>query len=225
MGLVQPSYRAQTLEVKNERRSQGFVHKEDEDSGDSRGSWHGTWLEEWGSGWPVRSWQQGVPRPCVSRPKNGPRSICITPSSDREFVLGIALSGGGSRAALFGAAGLESLARLRAADGASVLDLVRYLSSVSGGSLPASYYALQQPPRETTILGPDGAMTDAYRTLRRIQGEGESRFRERAHLAPDQEFSLYPQPSLGGAVALRSAYRTLLGPATFEDLGGVKRGG
>ena len=66
-----------------------------------------------------------------------------------RLLVGVALSGGGSRAALFGAAGLEALARVRAPGGASVLEQVAYLSSVSGGSVAASYYASQKPPRET----------------------------------------------------------------------------
>src|SRR5207249_1474606 len=42
---------------------------------------------------------------------------CLTAVPDRDVLLGVALSGGGSRAALFGAAGLEALAGLRTADG------------------------------------------------------------------------------------------------------------
>jgi hypothetical protein len=45
---------------------------------------------------------------------------CQTVVPERDLLLGVALSGGGSRAALFGASGLEALAGLRTADGASV---------------------------------------------------------------------------------------------------------
>jgi hypothetical protein len=69
----------------------------------------------------------------VRVPKAGPDTACITPAPDREVLVGVALSGGGSRAALFGAAGLEALGRLRAPGGGSVLEQVGYLSSVSGG--------------------------------------------------------------------------------------------
>ena len=51
-------------------------------------------------------------------PKAGPDTVCITPAPDREVLVGVALSGGGSRAAIFGAAGLEALGRLRAPGGA-----------------------------------------------------------------------------------------------------------
>ena len=47
-------------------------------------------------------------------PKVGPDMACITPAPDREVLVGVALSGGGSRAALFGAAGLGALGRLQA---------------------------------------------------------------------------------------------------------------
>jgi hypothetical protein len=72
-------------------------------------------------------------------PQAGPDTACVTPAPDREVLVGVALSGGGSRAALFGAAGLEALARLRAPGGGSVLEQVSYLSSVSGGSVAAAY--------------------------------------------------------------------------------------
>src|SRR5512139_672559 len=70
-------------------------------------------------------------------PVAGPQTTCVTPAPERDLVVGVALSGGGSRAALFGASGLEALAQVRAPGGASVLDQVTYLSSVSGGSLAA----------------------------------------------------------------------------------------
>ncbi len=58
-------------------------------------------------------------------------------SPDR--ILGIGISGGGSRAAVFGAAALEALSEH------GILGQVSHLSSVSGGSLPAAYY-LTHPP-------------------------------------------------------------------------------
>jgi hypothetical protein len=90
---------------------------------------------------------------------------CMRPVPEQDLLVGVALSGGGSRAALFGLSGLEALAELRAADGASVLGKVSHLSSVSGGSLAASYYALKKPGREVAILKPDGSLSDAYRTF------------------------------------------------------------
>lgn len=54
---------------------------------------------------------------------------------DGRFV-GLAISGGGSRAAVFGAAVLKELERL------GLLQQVDVISAVSGGALPAAYYAL-----------------------------------------------------------------------------------
>ena len=85
-------------------------------------------------------------------PEAGPQSTCVTPAPERELVVGVALSGGGSRAALFGASGLEALAQVRAPGGGSLLDQVTYLSSVSGGSVAASYYAMKKPSKGTAVL-------------------------------------------------------------------------
>jgi predicted acylesterase/phospholipase RssA len=98
-------------------------------------------------------------------PQAGPQTTCISPAPDRDLLLGVALSGGGSRAALFGAAGLEALARLKAPEGGSVLEQVAYLSSVSGGSLAATYYASQKPSRKMPVLTPEGALTGEYQAF------------------------------------------------------------
>ena len=56
-------------------------------------------------------------------PQAGPETAGVTPAPAREdeVMVGVALSGGGSRPALFGAAGLEALAQLQAPGGDSVL--------------------------------------------------------------------------------------------------------
>jgi hypothetical protein len=54
----------------------------------------------------------------------------------RGVFVGVAISGGGSRAANFGAAMLEEL------DALGLLDQATAISGVSGGSLPAAYYSL-----------------------------------------------------------------------------------
>ncbi|MBP6265075.1 MAG: patatin-like phospholipase family protein, partial [Nitrospira sp.] len=56
--------------------------------------------------------------------------------ADGRFV-GLAFSGGGSRAAVFGAAVMKEL------DGLGLLQQVDVLSAVSGGALPAASYALE----------------------------------------------------------------------------------
>jgi len=90
---------------------------------------------------------------------------CMTTVPERDLLLGVALSGGGSRAALFAEAGLEALAGLRTADGKSVIDKIAHISSVSGGSLSGTYYALKKPGRDVPVLNPDGTLSDAYRAF------------------------------------------------------------
>ena len=78
-------------------------------------------------------------------------------------VLGIALSGGGSRAAYFGAAGLKALSGVRTiAEPQALLERVSYLSSVSGGSLTSSYFAMKKPERDVHVLTHDGSLTADY---------------------------------------------------------------
>ena len=45
------------------------------------------------------------------------------------------------------------------------MDKVDHLSSVSGGSIAAAYYALKKPGRDVPVLKPDGTLSDAYRTF------------------------------------------------------------
>ncbi|MEP6886719.1 MAG: patatin-like phospholipase family protein [Nitrospirales bacterium] len=83
--------------------------------------------------------------------------------SHTDTVIGIALSGGGSRAAYFGAAGLEALAHVRIAPGQpSVLEQASYLSSVSGGSVASSYFATHKPKADVAALDAHGSLTPAY---------------------------------------------------------------
>src|SRR5262247_2463920 len=66
-----------------------------------------------------------------------------------DLLVGLAISGGGSRAATFAAGVLEALARVPVNDAAgqrSVLEKVQYISSVSGGSLATAYYTARKPP-------------------------------------------------------------------------------
>jgi predicted acylesterase/phospholipase RssA len=68
-----------------------------------------------------------------------PRNRSATSADDRNgdgYFVGLALSGGGSRSAVFSAACMFQLERL------GLLDKVDYISSVSGGSLTAAYYCL-----------------------------------------------------------------------------------
>jgi hypothetical protein len=143
---------------------------------------------------------------------------CLVATPEPDVLIGVALSGGGSRAALFGAAGLEAVSGLRTAAGTSVMEQVTYLSSVSGGSLAASYYTLNKPARDVKVLTPEGAMTSAYRAF----------FDEyRSTLSQDFQTSLlwrqlvsfrWVNPALAAMTLAEVLRHNLLGEATMMDL-------
>ncbi|MBS0184698.1 MAG: patatin-like phospholipase family protein, partial [Nitrospira sp.] len=76
----------------------------------------------------------------------------------RPFV-GLAISGGGNRAAAFSAAVLEKL------DEIGVLEHVSAISSVSGGSVTAAYYSLNAPEREQGKPLPREFWNDFHKAL------------------------------------------------------------
>src|SRR5215831_16865434 len=90
---------------------------------------------------------------------------CQASLPERDMYVGVAMSGGGSRAALFGASGLEALTRVQTADGRSLAEKITHLSSVSGGSIAASYYALKKPGHDVKVFNPDGTLSEPYRAF------------------------------------------------------------
>jgi hypothetical protein len=137
---------------------------------------------------------------------------CLTAAPAGDVILGVALSGGGSRAALFGAAGLEALAKVQMPDGGSLIEHISHLSSVSGGSIAAAYYALKKPGRDVKVLNPDGTLSDAYRTF----------FEQyRAAVSQDLQTALITRQLLSfrwlnSALAAKTLFE-LLGERLFDD--------
>jgi hypothetical protein len=152
----------------------------------------------------------------VPRATGTPQCLVAVPAGDE--LVGVAMSGGGSRAALFGAGGLEALARLRTANGSSVLERVSYLSSVSGGSLAAASYALTKPPRAVPVLSPDGALSPAYQDFfRRYTGALSQDFE--SDLIRRQLLSFrWLNPALAAGSLAEVLGQRLLGKATLGDL-------
>jgi hypothetical protein len=144
---------------------------------------------------------------------------------ERDLLLGVALSGGGSRAALFASGGLEALAGVRLADGASLIEKISHVSSVSGGSLAASYYTLKKPGRDVKVLNPDGTLSDAYRTF----------FDQyRAGLSQDFETSLiwrqllsfrWLNPALAAKTLSEILVERLYGDARLQDIAAREKAG
>jgi predicted acylesterase/phospholipase RssA len=94
--------------------------------------------------------------------KNAP---VFAPLPDHETLVGIAVSGGGSRAATFAAGALEALANIRIMESGqprSVLETVTHMSSVSGGSLATAYYAVKKPAKAEAVFA-EQSLSPTYR--------------------------------------------------------------
>jgi predicted acylesterase/phospholipase RssA len=85
------------------------------------------------------------------------------PEAAPAEIFGVALSGGGSRAAVYGAAGLEALWEH------GLLDRVSHLSSVSGGSIAGAYFASKRPDcdAETTPLAAEACWRAFFAEFKR----------------------------------------------------------
>jgi NTE family protein len=70
-------------------------------------------------------------------------SYRFSPTADRDTLVIVTLSGGGTRAAALAFGTLQMLSTLEGTKGNSLLDQVDVLSSVSGGSVTAGWYALK----------------------------------------------------------------------------------
>ena len=89
----------------------------------------------------------------------------FAPLPDQDFMVGLAVSGGGSRAATFAAGALEALAEIPVRLGPvrrSLLETVSYMSSVSGGSVATAYYVTKKPSKSEPMLGDEG-LSPRYR--------------------------------------------------------------
>ena len=157
--------------------------------------------------------------------KAGPEVRCVFPPEPRDVLVGVALSGGGSRAALFGAAGLEALARVRAPEGDSILQHVGYLSSVSGGSVAAAYYAVKKPGRQTAVLTSDGALTEEYRAFFDRYKETLSQNFEGALIRRQIATFRWINPALAARSLAEIFAERLYGPITEGDLADSQRRG
>lgn len=92
-------------------------------------------------------------------------SPVFAPLADQPTLVGVAVSGGGSRAATFASGALEALASYQVPEGThtqSFLETVTHMSSVSGGSLATAYYAMKKPGKDTPVLQ-GSALSTAYK--------------------------------------------------------------
>jgi len=125
------------------------------------------WLTAWVAVGLVLSLLSGcVTSPVYTVPPPKPdQTSCSHPMKPSETLIGVAISGGGSRAALFGAAGLEALANVQVGSAHSLLEDVSMISSVSGGSMATSYFASRKPRKNVPVLAPSGELSTEYQTF------------------------------------------------------------
>ncbi len=89
----------------------------------------------------------------------------LPPAEDGDFFLAVAVSGGGSRSAVWSAAVLKELFyQVKLPDGRSIIDEIDYISSVSGGSLSSAYYCLNKPESDTRDVEEYQEFFDNYLT-------------------------------------------------------------
>src|SRR5580765_8664300 len=108
-----------------------------------------------------------VTSPVYTVPRQNPdQTSCSQTMKPSDTLIGVAISGGGSRAALFGAASLEALAKLQVGSPAhSLLEDVSVISSVSGGSMATSYFAAVKPRKDVPMLTASGELSAEYQTF------------------------------------------------------------
>jgi predicted acylesterase/phospholipase RssA len=96
------------------------------------------------------------------------------PVDDGDFIFAVAVSGGGSRAAVFSAAVMEELYKqVKLPDGRSIIDEIDYISSVSGGSLSMAYYCINKPNVNSSHTELYDEFFDSYRADMRRNLEGD----------------------------------------------------
>lgn len=119
----------------------------------------------------------------VLPPHPDPRTPVFAELPDPDTLVGLAVSGGGSRAATFAAGALEALAGVRIKENGrerSVLEKVSHMSSVSGGSLATAYYAMKKPPGEEPILAGQGLAPAYERFFSEFKTAMQTDFQSRA---------------------------------------------
>ena len=116
-----------------------------------------------------------------AQPENA--KALFAPPPEEDLLVGLAISGGGSRAATFAAGALEALAETVVKQGQtnrSVLETVTYMSSVSGGSLATAYYVAKKPPKSEPVLGEQGLSPRYREFFSAYKTAMQTNFQERA---------------------------------------------
>lgn len=158
--------------------------------------------------------------PVYTAPKGPLQEACLMPTSTQDLLIGLAVSGGGSRAALFAAGVYKALAQIQVGpENRSLLEQVSYISSVSGGSLASAYYTLKKPAGEIPILTQAGGLTEPYQQF--FEGFRESMAQDLE--GPLLRRQLFQWRWFNPAWTAKSLHEILssdefLGPVTFGEL-------
>lgn len=144
---------------------------------------------------------------------------CITPAPDERVLVGLAVSGGGSRAALFAAGAFEALGRLDVGpQRSSLLERISYISSVSGGSLASAYFALKKPGRTVSVLDETGGMSDSYKRFFEQFKKSMSKDYEGPLLWRQLAYLRWFNPSWTARSLAETLSEDYFGPSNFSDL-------
>jgi hypothetical protein len=95
---------------------------------------------------------------------------------------------------------------------------VGVLSSVSGGSLTAAYYAINKPPRAVPVLAPDGTLSEAYRAFFAGAAGSLGQDFESAMIRRQLTSFRWLNPSQAAWSLLEVLRARLLGETTMQDL-------
>lgn len=147
-----------------------------------------------------------------------PYQLCENERDHGQLVVGLAVSGGGSRSAYFFACVMAELNRIEVAPGRSLADEVDYISSVSGGSLASAYYCLNRY-----------AAKQDPKFFARFQADMAYNFEQRAMiryvLAGRGVLDMLTYYDRGDLMAEVWDDKRFLGPTTFADLAAAEKRG
>ncbi len=153
---------------------------------------------------------------CVLVPRSADAPPAPAAREESGPLVGVAVSGGGSRSAAFSEAVIEELAKVdvgRQGAPVSVLEKVQYMSGVSGGSLATAYFALNKPKRTVPVLAASGELSTDYADFFQRYG------REMRTTWEDTLWGPLLGDGTGRAFAIAKKWdATLFGDRTFDDL-------
>ena len=137
----------------------------------------------------------------------------LAPTGDGDFFLAVAVSGGGSRSAVWSAAVMKELFyQVKLPDGRSIIDEIDYMSSVSGGSLSSAYYCMNKPETDTRDIEEYEEFFDRYLSDMRRNIESDILFK------PWLWYRIFVLPEEKAFFLKWDFEKYYFGESTFRDL-------